>query len=66
MKFAGDSVIVAFYPSPEEATTRDKGLKAATHRAVHCAVDLADNLGHMRMLNTGAVVKVSKEQYNLL
>lgn len=63
IKFAGDSVIVAFYPTPEERGAKDAGLKAATHRALHCAVDLADSLGHMLMLNNGNVVSVTKERY---
>jgi hypothetical protein len=45
MRFAGDSVICAFLPMPEEAEAEDKGLAAATLRRVRCAAVLADDLG---------------------
>ncbi len=45
MKFAGDSMIVAFSPSNEEKTAEDGGLKEATLRCMHCASDLVDKYG---------------------
>jgi hypothetical protein len=45
MRFAGDSVICAFLPTPEEAKRGDKGLAATTLRSVRCAAVLADDLG---------------------
>ena len=45
MRFAGDSVICAFLPMPEEAEAEDKGLAAATLRSVRCAAVLAEDLG---------------------
>lgn len=45
MKFAGDSMIVAFSPSNEEKAAADGGLKEATLRCMHCASDLVDKYG---------------------
>lgn len=45
MKFAGDSMIVAFSPSNEEKIAEDGGLKEATLRCLHCASDLVDKYG---------------------
>ena len=45
MKFAGDSMIVAFSPSKEEQAADDGGLKEATLRCMHCASDLVDKYG---------------------
>ena len=45
MRFAGDSVICAFLPTPDEAEAEDKGLAAATLRSVRCAAVLVDDLG---------------------
>ena len=45
MTFAGDSIIVAFYPSPSERSAADSGLEAATVRSVRCASDLITNCG---------------------
>ena len=45
MKFAGDSMIVAFSPSNEEKGADDGGLKEATLRCMHCASDLVDKYG---------------------
>ena len=45
MKFAGDSMIVAFSPSSEEKDAEDGGLKEATLRCLHCASDLVDKYG---------------------
>lgn len=49
MKFAGDSMIVAFSPSNEEKTAEDGGLKEATLRCMHCASDLVDKYGKHRL-----------------
>ena len=53
MKFAGDSMIVAFSPSKEEETAEDGGLKEATLRCLHCASDLVDKYGEFVLLNSG-------------
>ena len=45
MRFAGDSMICAFLPIPEEKEAQDHGLAAATLRSVQCASNLAHNLG---------------------
>ena len=45
MRFAGDSAICAFLATAEEAEYKDKGLAAATQRAVRCAAVLANDLG---------------------
>lgn len=45
MKFAGDSMIVAFSPGRDEKTDEDGGLKAATVRCLHCATHLVDKYG---------------------
>lgn len=45
MKFAGDSMIVAFSPSGEDKAAEDGGLKEATLRCMHCASDLVDKYG---------------------
>lgn len=46
MKFAGDSMIVAFSPSRDERVDEDDGLKAATVRCLHCATHLVDKYGN--------------------
>ena len=48
MRFAGDSAICAFLATAEEAGGEDKGLAAATQRAVTCAAVLANDLGAPR------------------
>lgn len=45
MRFAGDSMICAFFPTPEEEEAQDNGLAAATLRSVQCASKLAHDLG---------------------
>ncbi len=45
MKFAGDSMIVAFYPKQEEMTADDLGLRSSTLRAAHCSSDLVQKYG---------------------
>ena len=45
IKFAGDSLIVAFYPSASEQQGSDAGLLVATMRAVRCGADLAASFG---------------------
>ena len=46
MKFAGDSMIVAFYPKEEERVTADDlGLRSSTLRAAHCSSDLVQKYG---------------------
>ena len=45
MRFAGDSMICAFLPTPEEEEAEDCGLAAATLRSVQCASKLAHDLG---------------------
>ena len=57
-KFAGDSLIVAFYPNEEEKTG-EEAFRKATLRCVQCAHNLAETLGHMRMLPTGKIESVS-------
>ena len=47
MKFAGDSVIVAFYATIDEATAPDQGLRSATMRCVRCAAELSDKCGEL-------------------
>ena len=47
MKFAGDSMIVAFYASPDEATAPDQGLRSATMRGVRCAAELSAKCGEL-------------------
>ncbi len=48
MRFAGDSVICAFLPTADEVESGDRGLAAATQRAVRCAAVLANDLGKRR------------------
>ena len=62
MKFAGDSMIVAFWPSDEEAASPDKGLKAATLRAAACAQQLVEKFGAMKMRPTGEADPVPPEE----
>ncbi|GAB4822063.1 hypothetical protein N2152v2_009109 [Parachlorella kessleri] len=62
MKFAGDSMIVAFWPSEEEGASPDKGLKAATMRAAACAQQLAEKFGAMKMRPTGEADPVPPEE----
>lgn len=45
MKFAGDSVIVAFYPTAAEREEGDAGLQAATVRCARCSASLIANCG---------------------
>ena len=52
MKFAGDSMIVAFSPGKDEKADEDGGLKAATVRCLHCATHLVDKYGVSRRLVT--------------
>lgn len=55
IKFAGDSMIVLFYPSEVERRHADRGLRACTLRMTACAHQLATRLGHMRMKMNGQV-----------
>ena len=45
MKFAGDSMIIAFSPSDGEKSDLDEGLRASTLRCLQCASALAMQLG---------------------
>ena len=56
MKFAGDSMICAFFVDAEERQHPDGGLRACTLRATQCADRLVGDLGSMRMLPDGEVV----------
>lgn len=47
MKFAGDSMIMAFSPTEEEMKDDDGGKGAATLRCVSCASDLANAVGEL-------------------
>ena len=70
IKFAGDSMIVAFAPNDMERSAAaassatslkgDEGLKAATLRCAQCAHQLATHLGHMRMKMNGQVEPLNK------
>ncbi|KAG2496536.1 hypothetical protein HYH03_005360 [Edaphochlamys debaryana] len=55
VKFAGDSMIVLFYPNEIERRHPDKGLRACTLRMMACSHQLASKLGHMRMKMNGQV-----------
>lgn len=55
VKFAGDSMIVLFYPNEHERRHADKGLRACTLRMMSCSHQLATKLGHMRMKMNGQV-----------
>ena len=59
MKFAGDSMIVAFYPKEQEMTADDLGLRSSTLRAAHCSSNLVQKYGEQegsgRMLQTASV-----------
>ncbi|PNH10372.1 Adenylate cyclase type 10, partial [Tetrabaena socialis] len=55
VKFAGDSMIVLFYPNEFERRHADKGLRACTLRMMSCSHQLASKLGHMRMKMNGQV-----------
>lgn len=55
-KFAGDAMIIVFKPTKEEQGGEDKGLKAATLRAVRCAAALSRQLGRATMLPDGSVL----------
>ncbi len=55
IKFAGDSMIVLFYPGEVERRHADRGLRACTLRMTACAHQLATKLGHMRMKMNGQV-----------
>ncbi|GFH21267.1 predicted protein, partial [Haematococcus lacustris] len=59
VKFAGDSMIVAFSPTEQEAEQPDKGLYPATLRCTQCAHVLATRLGHMRMKMNGQVEPIN-------
>lgn len=63
MKFAGDAMVIAFYPSPQEVCHADGGLQAAVTRCAHCACELARCLGHMRMLPNGEVQSISHKDF---
>ena len=70
IKFAGDSMIVAFTPSrqereqgeidPEDA---DRGLRFAAMRATKCALELSTRLGHMRMKMNGQVEPAHNDRH---
>jgi class 3 adenylate cyclase len=55
VKFAGDSMIVLFLPSPEERLSEDEGLTVTSLRCAQCAHNLATRLGFMRMKINGQV-----------
>ncbi len=59
VKFAGDSMIVVFTPSPSEARDEDGGIKAAVTRCAQCAHVLANKLGHMRMKMNGQIEPIA-------
>jgi hypothetical protein len=40
IKFAGDAVIIAFYPGIAESTTADGGYTRAVLRCAHCALEV--------------------------
>ena len=55
MKFAGDSVIVAFYPAAAERSASDAGLQAATARCARCAAALIEHCGALSPVQAGPV-----------
>ena len=63
MKFAGDAMIIAFYPDPTEVRNPDEGLEAAVSRCAQCACELSRCLGHMRMLPNGDVQPISHPEF---
>lgn len=64
MRFAGDSVICAFLPTPDEAAAEDKGLAAAALRSVRCAAVLADDLGAFSYLVPESCLPVTAPHQN--
>ena len=50
MKFAGDSMIIAFSPAGDEKSDLDEGLRASTLRCLQCASALAMQLGEIGSL----------------
>lgn len=65
IKFAGDSLIVAFYATDEEMLNEeDKGLKMSTFRALQCAQELNDKLSHVKILSNGNVEPIDKKEFN--
>lgn len=40
IKFAGDAMIIAFYPFPEEETGNQRGYRAAVRRCATCALEV--------------------------
>lgn len=66
MKFAGDSMIVAFSPSSEEQAAADGGLKEATLRCMHCASDLVDKYGELLPTHVPTAVTVFSSHWPCL
>ncbi|GMH40958.1 hypothetical protein BSKO_08862 [Bryopsis sp. KO-2023] len=63
IKFAGDSLIVAFYPSDKElSVSSNEGLTEATIRSVKCACRLSKTLGHVLMVPNGDVIPLSQAE----
>ena len=54
MKFAGDSMIIAFSPSGVEKADLDEGLRASTLRCLQCASALAMQLGKSQKIMFGS------------
>lgn len=61
IKFAGDSMIVAFCPTAKEAATPDGGIAACASRCARCGLQLVSRLSNMRMRKDGTVVRVEPE-----
>jgi class 3 adenylate cyclase len=40
IKFAGDAMIIAFYPDSDELATEDQGYHRAVLRCAHCALEV--------------------------
>ncbi|GMH39595.1 hypothetical protein BSKO_07493 [Bryopsis sp. KO-2023] len=56
VKFAGDSLIVAFCTSVKDGEPKDGGFEEAVASSVACGYDLANRLGEMMMLPNGDVI----------
>lgn len=59
IKFAGDSLIIAFMPRSEETSNHDGGVESAVARSVACGWCMVRDLGEMIMLPKGQVVSAS-------
>lgn len=65
IKFAGDSLIIAFYPNDAElAVSEDEGLTEATLRGLQCACQLSSTLGKVQMLPNGEVIPIINTDCN--